>query len=114
MAINSNFKNANLKDVGTSWQTLYTAPSGKTSYFIHISVASVNGGGQVSVRVYDSSASVSTYTVKGAPVPDGSALPCLIEGNKLVLEPGDYVEVKSESAGILFDVQSSLIEDVNT
>lgn len=116
MAINSNFKNANVAGVNNSaWSTVYTAPSGKTSYFIHLNVASTNGGGQVSVRVLDSSVGPSayTYTVKSAPVPDGSSLIVLSEGNKIVLESGDKIEVKSETAGVVFDVQSSLLEDVN-
>lgn len=116
MAVNSNFKNANVSGVNTTWTVVYQAPTGKTSYFIHLNIASTNGGGQASVRVLDSSSGPSsyTYTIKSAPVPDGSSLIVLSEGNKIVLESGDKIEVKSETAGVIFDVQSSLLEDVNT
>lgn len=116
MAVNSNFKNANVAGIGNTWTPIYTAPVGMASYFIHLNVASNDGGCQVSVRVLDSSVGPSAYTntVKFAPVPDGSSLIVLSDGNKLVLEEGDQIEVKCETTGLTVDVQSSLLEDVNT
>lgn len=114
MAINSNFEKAHAKDVDdATWTVLYTTPVGVTSCFIHLAVASTNGGGNVSVRVWSDVDNFYTYTVYSAAVPAGSSLPCIIESNKLVLKENDRIEVKSESAGILFDVQSSFLEDVN-
>jgi hypothetical protein len=114
MAVVSNFKNANVPNVADgSWTVVYTTPVGMTSYFLQINIASLGAGGQASVRVWDQSASTFTYLVKEAPIPAGSALPCLVESNKLVLESGDRLEVISESPSILFDILTSLVEDVN-
>jgi hypothetical protein len=116
MAINSNFKNANVPNIpyhATNFVTIYTAPAGVVSYFLHINVASLGAGGQVSIRVWDDSVGSYTYLVKGGAVPAGSALLGLVESNKLVLEGQDRLEVKSDSPGINFDVQTSFVEDVN-
>lgn len=115
------FKNA-IKTVGTStpvgdtatggFTTIYTAPALKTSYIIECDVASTgNTGVQISVRVKDSSASAVAYVVKNAPVPVGSAIQ-IIDGQKLVLEAGDTIEIKCETTGSTVDAIISLIEDV--
>lgn len=101
---------ANVNDA--TWVVVYTTPLLTTSYFTHFNVCSKGVGGNVSVRIFDSVTSTYTYTVMLAPVPLGSALK-LIEESKIVLGSGDRIEVKSESPGVLFDVQSSYVEGVN-
>jgi hypothetical protein len=115
------FKNA-IKTVGTTtpggdtatngFTTIYTVPSLKTSYIIECDVASTgNTGVQISVRVRDNSASSTAYVVRNAPVPVGSAIQ-IIDGQKLVLEAGDTLQIKCETTGETVDAIVSLIEDV--
>lgn len=112
MAI-SLFKNAVAAAVGNSFVTIYTAPVGKDSYTIELDIASNgNTGVQITARLHDVSAAVTANIVKGAPVPVGSALQ-VIDGQKIVLEAGDYIEVKCDTPGETVDVILSLVEDVN-
>lgn len=117
------FKNAVKPSVGTTtpvgdtatdgFTTIYTTPSGQASYLIECDIACTGlSGVQVSVRVKDSSASVKAYVVKSAPVPVGSAIQ-VIDGQKIVLEASDTLEVKCETAGSTVDVILSLVENVN-
>lgn len=112
MAASGIFKNAIQANVGNSFTTIYTTPASKTSYIIECDVASTgNSGVQISVRVKDNSTSTYAYVVKSAPIPVGSAIQ-IIDGQKLVLEAGDLIEVKCETTGATVDVIVSLIEDV--
>ncbi|CAB4141342.1 hypothetical protein UFOVP410_181 [uncultured Caudovirales phage] len=115
MAATGIFKNAIKKDVGNSFTTIYETPSSKTSYVIQLDISSVsNSGVQVSVRVKDTSQGVggtSAFLVKNAPIPVGSAIQ-VIDGQKIVLEATDLIEVKCDTTGSTVDVIMSLIEDV--
>jgi hypothetical protein len=104
------FKNA-IKTVSSgAEETVYTAPELKTSYIIECDIASTGATGiQVSVTLSKSSS--SAYIVKGAPVPVGSAIQ-VVDGQKIVLEPGDSIKVKSTGGSA--DVILSLVEDVNS
>lgn len=114
MAVISKFKNAVRAAVGTSFVTLYTAPVGKDSCLIELDIASTgNTGVQTTVRIVDVSAGQTANIVRGAPVPVGSALQ-VIDGQKIVLEAGDYIEVKCDTSGETIDAILSLIEDVNS
>lgn len=110
------FKNALKSGVGTSWTTIYTAPAGDnpaTSYIIELDIASTgNTGVQVSVKIYDASEDVNVYLIKNAPVPQGASLQVL-DGQKIVLEPGDSIKVQCETQEETVDVVVSLVEDVN-
>lgn len=117
------FKNCIKAEAGSSaavggsrapaWTSVYTAPSTKTSYLIELDIACTgNTGVQVSVRIVDSSSSVTAHLIKNAPVPQGSSLK-VIDGQKIVLEPGDLIEVKCETENESVDVIASLVEDVN-
>lgn len=113
MAPISQFKNAIKSGIGNSWETIYEPPAGKDSYIIELDVSSTGTTGvQISVRVYDLSTGVSSYLVKNAPVPLGAALQ-VIDGQKIVLEAGDRLEVICDTPGEEVDVIGSLIEDVN-
>lgn len=113
MAVISKFKNAVKAGVGNAFETLYTAPLGKDSYVIELDVASTgNTGVQTTIRLVDLSAGVTANIVKGAPVPVGSALQA-IDGQKIVLEAGDYIELKCDTPGETVDAIASLVEDVN-
>ena len=115
------FTNAIKKDVGFgsgtsgSFTNVYTAPTLKTSYVMELDIACTSDSGvQVSVQVVDASSSPATaaYLVKNAPVPQGSSLR-VIDGQKIVLKPGDSIQVKCETETESVDVIASLVEDVN-
>ena len=92
--------------------TIYTAPSTMTSYIIECDIACVETSGvQVSVRL-KTSGGTKVHVVKSAPVPVGSAIQ-IINGQKIVLMPGDSLEVKPETPDAKVDVIVSLVEDVN-
>jgi len=113
-ALNGLFKNAVKAAIGNSFQTIYTAPALKDSYAIELDVANNgNTGVQITARLYDISAGVTANIVKLAPVPVGSAIQ-IIDGQKIVLEAGDYIEVKCDTPGETVDVILSLVEDVNS
>ena len=99
--------------------TIYTAPAGggglppKTSYVIECDIASTGSTGvQASVRLRKSDGQV-VFLVRGSPVPVGSTIQ-IIDGQKLVLMPGDSLQVKCETEDNNVDVIVSLVEDVNS
>ena len=111
--IKSEFKNAVKANVGNTWEVLYTAPAGETSFFLGLSAACVTTDGvQVSVRMYDASASEYVFIVKDAPVMVGSAA-VIFSDLKLTLEEGDSVEVQCVTPGHVVDVVGSVSENVN-
>ena len=109
------FKNA-IATVGDTLTTVYTAPLSpvaKATYLIECDIACLdNSGVQVSVVLVKTNAA-SAYVVKNAPVPTGSSIQ-VISGQKIVLEPGDALKVKCETADKSVDVVLSLVEDVNS
>lgn len=112
MSIAGIFKNAIKSAVGSADFTEIYKAVGVTSYVIECDVACTgNTGVQVSVRVQKESG-IAAYVVKLAPVPVGSAIQ-VINGQKLVLEPGDSLEVKCETTDQVVDVIVSLVENVN-
>jgi len=113
MAIAGNFKNAIATVADTDgFVAVYTAPVDKTSYVIECDIACLESSGvQGSVRLQKADTSTA-HIVKSAPVPVGSAIQ-VIDGQKIVLEPGDALEVKCETTSSSVDVVVSLVEDVN-
>lgn len=92
--------------------TIYTTPNTFASYVIECDIACISDSGvQVSVRVKKSDGT-KAHVVKNAPVPVGSSIQ-IIDGQKLVLESGDALEVMCETAGESVDVIVSLVENVN-
>ena len=103
------FKNAQGTNI-TSVTSIYTAPSLKTSILLELDIANTTTSVvQTSVQVTDTSASSTSYLVKDAPIPTGSALQ-VISGQKVILEAGDIVKVTSNGA---VDCVASILEDVN-
>ena len=106
------FKNSIKPDVANTFTEIYKAPVGKASYLIQCDVSCTGDTGvQVSIRVKKADNSTA-HLVKLAPVPVGSTIQ-VIDGQKLVLESEDSLEIKCETAGETVDVIVSLIEDVN-
>lgn len=105
------FKNAIRIGIGTVAQTVYVSPTNNTSICIELDVANTsNAAVTANVMIRDSSASNTSYIIKGAPVPTGSALQ-VISGQKIVLESGDYIQVQSSLENSI-DVIASILQDV--
>lgn len=108
----STFKNSIKSEVG-DWTEIYKTPADKASYLIQCDIACVgNSGVQTSVRVKKQNGDIA-HLVKLAPVPVGSSIQ-IIDGQKIVLEGEDSLEIKCETSGETVDVIVSLIEDVNS
>ena len=94
------FKNAAAAATGTSEVSVYTVPSSTTTTVIGLTCANVTSTSpiKVSIRVYDDSGSAYFYVVKNAEIYEGGALVAVGGDQKLVLETGDIVKVKSDTA----------------
>lgn len=111
MPVKGLFKNSCLSQVGDTWETLYTCPTGETSILIELDVCNLLGSGvQASVKVVKGSDEF--HVVFGAPVPPGSTLQA-VSGQKIVLEGDDILMVKSNTPDSV-DVIASIIEDINS
>jgi len=85
------FKNYTATDVGASPATVYTVPASTTAVIIGCNVANKTGAAiNVDVQIG------STYLVKGAPVPSGSALSVL--DGKIIMETTEVLTVTSDTA----------------
>jgi hypothetical protein len=112
----NNFKNSFATSVSTSSgspTTVYTANNGSAvnSILIELDVANTGSSAvQVTVMIYDSSATTEYHIVKNAPVPSGGALK-VVSGQKVVLNGDDEVRVYATAATV--DVICSILEDVS-
>ena len=120
MSIAGKFKNAVKNAVGQTetndgFTTIYTTPTDTAdfaSYVIECDIACVGDTGvQVSVRLKKENGDAA-YVVKNAPIPVGSAIQ-IVDGQKIVLESGDSLEVMCETSEETVDVIVSLVENVN-
>ena len=103
------FKNALARNVGTSANTVYTAPASKNSICIELDLCNTTSSG-VTADVYITSSANNYYLVKSAPVPVGGSLQ-VIAGQKIVLSNGDALKVVSSVASSI-DVVGAILEDV--
>jgi len=89
--------------VGTSLASIYTVPASTETTIIGLSVSNIvtsqilvdvqlDGSGRTSGAVD------AVYLVKGAPIPVGGSLVVVGGDQKVVLEPGDVLKVKSDTA----------------
>jgi len=93
------FKNAASAATGTSEVSVYTVPSSTTTTVIGLTMANVTAGTiEADIRVYDSSGTAHYYLIKSAEIFTGGALVAVGGDQKLVLETGDIVKVKSNTA----------------
>ena len=102
------FKNALRKNVGTSANTVYSAPSSQRSIVIELDVCNVTTSG-VTCDAYITSSNTDYYIVKNTPVPVGGSLQ-IVAGQKIVLYDGDALKVVSSAASSL-DVVAAVLED---
>lgn len=107
------FKNAIKPEVDSAFRTLYTAPSNAASLLLQLNGSVVGASSLIgSARIFDFSENHYSYLIRNAPIPTGDAIR-LIDQAKIVLEAGDRIEVKCESAFQTIDYIGSLIEDIN-
>ena len=105
-----NFRRYTSNDVGTSAATLFTANSYDT--VVGISIANVTSS-SVLADVYINDGSNDIYLVKEAPIPAGSSLQVLDGGAKVVVQSGDALKIKSDTASSL-DVWVSAVDAIST
>ena len=104
------FKNAVSASVGTSAVDVYTAGSGVTATVIGATVANRHSSSiTVDATITDSSASVTPFIVKVAPIGTGSSLVLIGGDQKVVLETGDKLTITSNTASSA-DVIVSVLE----
>ena len=104
------FKNAAAAATGTSEVSVYTVPSSTTTTVIGLTMANVTAGTiEADIRVYDSSGTAHYYVIKAAEIYTGGALVAVGGDQKLVLETGDIVKVKSDTASSI-DIIISVME----
>jgi hypothetical protein len=99
--------------IGTSAATIYTCPASTETTIIGLSIANIvtsqvtvdvklNGAGRTGGAVDD------VHLVKAAPIPVGGSLVVVGGDQKVVMEPGDTVTVKSDTASSVDVVLSHL------
>jgi hypothetical protein len=108
-----NFRRYTENNVGTSAVDI---PDGSNfdSYdaIVGISLANV-GSSAINVDCYINDGSNDIYLVKSAPIPTGGALQVLDGGAKIVVQSGDRLYVKSDTASSL-DAWVSVVDAIST
>ena len=66
----------------------------------------------IAVDVYINDGTSNIYLVKGAPIPPGSSLQILDGGAKVVVQNGDQMHIKSDTASSA-DVWVSVVDDIS-
>lgn len=102
------FKSSGVAAVGTAAVSVYTAPANTISTLIGCSLANVN-----TVTVYVTAKLFKGvngfHLVKDAPIPVGGTLVLVGGDQKIVMEPGDFVQITGSVANAV-DVVSSALE----
>ena len=104
------FKRKLSRSIGTSLTAVgsYTVPSATQTTVIGLVVANTSSS-QVLIDATVNDASNDTYLIKQAPVPSGGAIVIVGGDQKVVLEVGDSIKVKSDTATSV-DVVMSILE----
>ena len=93
------FKRYTEINVGTSVVDIPNGANFTTNdALVGIHIANVLPSSAITVDVYIANGGNNTYLVKGAPIPQGSALQLLDGGAKVVVQSGDRLYVKSDTA----------------
>ncbi len=99
----NNFLSETDTGVGTTLASIYTCPASTETTVIGLSVSNIVSSQilidvQLDASCRTSGAEDSVYLVKGAPVPVGGSLVVIGGDQKVVMEPGDVIKVKSDTA----------------
>jgi len=110
----NDFKNAfktNIAIDSGTYTTLYTAPVSKSSILLELDISNTSASAiTTSVTVTDTSATVTSYLVKGLAIPVGNTAR-VIAGQKIVLEATDIIKVAASAASAA-DCVATVLEDV--
>jgi hypothetical protein len=107
----NDFKNAIKTGIQSVETLVYTSPNGETSVILEVDIANTTlSSVTADVIITDSSASVSAFLLKNAPIPHGSTLQA-IQGQKVILESLDSIKVVSNGT---VDVVVSVLEDIQS
>jgi hypothetical protein len=95
------FKLKTKANIDASLVAVYTVPSSTTTVIIGCTVSNVKGASVTAdVQIVTASSSGENaddvYVVKSIPLPSGSSVE-IMSGNKIILQPGDIVKVKSDT-----------------
>lgn len=104
----STFKNYMAAGVGTSPNSVYTAPSATQSTVIGMTIANVTSS-NVTASVQVTSGATTVYLVKDATIPVGGSLVAIGGDQKVVLEAADVIKVTANTAASV-DVLLSVLE----
>ena len=92
------FKSYTKANIGTSTTDAYTVPALTTTVVIGFTLSNTTGD-QVTASVIINKSDVAkddVYLVKNIPLPNGSSFE-FNAGNKIILEPGDKIQVTSDT-----------------
>lgn len=106
------FTNSVVSGIGTSPTSAYTCPALTTTTIIGMSVANTLTVGTsilVDIKLFKNGGTPSAYIVRQAEVPLGGALVAVGGDQKIVLKPGDYIQVTSNEATSV-DAITSVLE----
>ena len=93
------FKRYTERNVGTAAVDIPNGADFTTNdALVGIHIANVLPSASITIDVYIANGGNNTYLVKGAPIPQGSALQLLDGGAKVVVQSGDRLYVKSDTA----------------
>jgi hypothetical protein len=104
----NNFKLKTKASVGVTTVGIYTVPGATTTTVLGITLANVSGTGINATVGISRTSSDSVSIIRNVPIPQGSSLE-FMAGNKVVLETGDIVTVKSDTTSSL-DASLSILE----
>ena len=105
-----NFRRYTSNNVGTSAATVFTADSYDT--IVGISVANI-AASTINVDVYINDGSNDIYLIKGAPIVQGGMLQIIDGGSRFVVQNGDALKVKSDTASSA-DVWVSAVDAISS
>ena len=106
----NSFKNYTKKEIGTTLTDVYTVATSPatTSVVIGITLANRSGNQINCDLMLNVSSGDDVYLIRNIPIPNGSSFEWMA-GNKLVMEQGDKLQLKSDAAASL-DVAISVLE----
>ena len=99
------------RNTGTSPVTVFTSDSDDT--VVGIRLANVHASSAINVDVYIVNGGNNFYLIKEAPIPYASSLELVDSGSKIVMQNGDALTIKSDTASSL-DTVVSRIDAIST
>ena len=95
--------------IGTSAETVYTTPAATTTTVIGVSVSNrLQSNILVDVKLIKSGDAQDAYLCTGSLVPPGSNIILVGGEQKVVMETGDYLTLRSDTAGSADIIVSAL------